>query len=133
MRVRKDIKLDKYGWNIHIYYTVDEGQKSEIMVKLYEIGCEGKTLMSIRENLENSLEDTGFTYTSYNKRCSILVIHKASSIGEFINTLNLEKHHLKIHICEALDINPYSWKSHYMDDYINQIIHDELLYSMTNL
>ena len=51
---------------------------------------------------------TGFCYSNFANRCSVIVVHKASSIGEFINTFEHEKNHLEMHICEALDINPYS-------------------------
>ena len=39
---------------------------------------------------------------------NLILIYKASSIGEFLNTFEHEKNHLEMHICEALDINPYS-------------------------
>ena len=56
----------------------------------------------------NSELDTGFIYSSFYKQFSLIVIHKASSVGEFVNTFVHEKNHLEMHICEALDINPYS-------------------------
>lgn len=133
MGVRQNLRIDRYGWDIYIYYTVDEGQKSEILTRMYEMGCDGKVLTSIRKNLESSEEDTGFTYTNYSKRCSILVIHKASSIGEFINTFEHERNHLEMHICEALDINPYSEEAAYMSGDIAQLILEKALRSIINL
>lgn len=78
------------------------------------MGCESSTMESIRRNLDNAAEDTGFTYSSFDKKCSLLVIHKSSSVGEFVNTFEHEKNHLEMHICEALDINPYSEQAAHM-------------------
>ena len=88
---------------------------------------------SIKRNLSNAELDTGFAYSSYDKQCSIVVIHKASSIGEFINTFEHEKNHLEMHICEALDINPYSEEAAHMSGDLAQLILEEALYSIVEL
>lgn len=125
--------MDKFDWNITIYYTVNDSQKKEILGRLEEIGCEQQTIKSIAMNLEKAKEDTGFTYSNYEKQCSIVVIHKASSIGEFINTFEHEKNHLEMHICEALDINPYSETAAHMSGDLAQLILEETLYSIVEL
>lgn len=108
MGVRQHLKMDKFDWCITIHYMVNEAQKREIVRELQNMGCEGTTLESIQRNLKDAKEDTGFTYSNFDRRCSVIVIHKSSSIGEFINTFEHEKNHVEMHICEALDINPYS-------------------------
>lgn len=133
MGVKQHFKMDKYDWCFTIYYTVDEEQKKEILDKLDEMGCDDKTLESIKINLEKSAEDTGFTYSNYEVGSSILVIHKASSIGEFINTFEHEKNHLEMHICEALDINPYSEEAAHMSGDLAQMILEKALYSIVEL
>lgn len=133
MGLRQQLKMNKFDWCITIYYTVDNSQKKDIICKLEELGCDKETVSSITRNLENATEDTGFTYSNYEKRCSIVVIHKASSIGEFINTFEHEKNHLEMHICEALDINPYSEKAAHMSGDLAQLILEEALYSITEL
>lgn len=123
--MKQVIKLNKYDWNIIIYYTVNDVEKKEITDMLSNINKE--TFQSIEHNLQSSKEDTGFTYSNYNKHFSIMVIHKASSIGEFINTFEHEKNHLEIHICEALDINPYSEEAAHLSGNLAQLIIDEAL------
>ena len=91
-----------------IYYGIDEGQKVEVNSVLEKIECDQRTLKSIRRNLDEAKLDTGFCYSNFANKSSVIVVHKASSIGEFINTFEHEKNHLEMHICEALDINPYS-------------------------
>lgn len=133
MGVRQQFKMDKFDWCITIYYTVDDTQKAEILGILEELGCDKSTLDSVAKNLEKAKSDTGFTYSNYKNQCSILVIHKASSIGEFINTFEHEKNHLEMHICEALDINPYSEEAAHMSGDLAQMILEKALYSIVEL
>lgn len=108
MGFRQQLKIRKYDWNVIVYYTVDEEQKTNIVTELKELQPSRETLDKLERNLMSAELDTGFIYSSFYKKCSIIVIHKASSIGEFVNTVVHEKNHLEMHICEALDINPYS-------------------------
>ena len=133
MGLRQQLKMDKFDWCITIYYTVDDKQKQDIITRLKELECDKGTLSSITRNLDRANEDTGFTYSSFDNRCSIIVIHKASSIGEFINTFEHEKNHLEMHICEALDINPYSEKAAHMSGDLAQLILEKALYSIVQL
>lgn len=133
MNVRQKFKMDKFDWCIIIYYTVNEDQVVEIMKYLKELECDEDTTCSIAKNLSKAKEDTGFTYSSYKHKCSILVIHKASSIGEFINTFEHEKNHLEMHICEALGIDPYSEEAAHISGDLSQMILEEALYSIVEL
>lgn len=133
MNVRQKFKMDKFDWCITIYYTVNEDQVVEIMKYLKELECDEDTTCSIAKNLSKAKEDTGFTYSSYKYKCSILVIHKASSIGEFINTFEHEKNHLEMHICEALGIDPYSEEAAHISGDLSQMILEEALYSIVEL
>ena len=131
--MKQSFKIKKYNWSIIIYYTVNDEESKEIIDKLEDLHCNSKTLESIKRNLEDAKVDTGFAYSSYNKQYSIVVIHKASSIGEFINTFEHEKNHLEMHICEALDINPYSEEAAHMSGNLAQLILEEALYSIVEL
>lgn len=131
--MKQSFKIKKYNWSIVIYYTVNDEESKEIIDKLEDLHCNSKTLESIKRNLEDAKIDTGFAYSSYNKQYSIVVIHKASSIGEFINTFEHEKNHLEMHICEALDINPYSEEAAHMSGNLAQLILEEALYSIVEL
>ena len=133
MGVRQQFKMDKFDWDVTIYYTVDEDQKMEIFGELMRLECDKNTLDSIVKNLDKARNDTGFTYSSFKHQCSIVVIHKASSIGEFINTFEHEKNHLEMHICEALEINPYSEEAAHMSGYLSQVILERALYSIVVL
>lgn len=129
--MRQNFRINKYGWNVIIYYTVNDVEKKEVKDML--AGINPKTLSSIEANLDKAELDTGFTYSDYDKYYSIIVIHKASSIGEFINTFEHEKNHLEMHICEALDINPYSEEAAHMSGDLAQLILEEALYAIVEL
>lgn len=133
MGMRQHLKMDKYRWDVTIYYTVDGEQKKEILAMIEGRGIDKETFESIKKNLENAKEDTGFTYSNFEKYYSIVVVHKASSVGEFINTFEHEKNHLEMHICEALDINPYSEEAAHMSGDIAQLIFEEALYSIVEI
>ena len=131
--MKQSFKIKKYNWSIVIYYTVNDEESKEIIDKLEDLHCNSKTLESIKRNLEDAIVDTGFAYSSYKNQSSIVVIHKPSSIGEFINTFEHEKNHLEMHICEALDINPYSEEAAHMSGNLAQLILEEALYSIVEL
>jgi hypothetical protein len=133
MGLRQHFKIRKYDWDVIVYYTVDEHQKSEIITELKELQPDEETYKRLERNLMNSELDTGFIYSSFYKQMSIIVIHKASSIGEFINTCEHEKKHLEMHICEALDINPYSDEAAMLSGELSMQMLEEALCNITEL
>ena len=133
MGLRQHFKIRKYDWNVVINYTVDEQQKTDIVTELKELQPDKQTFEKLERNLMNAELDTGFIYSSFYKKFSIIVIHKASSIGEFINTFVHEKNHLEMHICEALDINPYSEEAAILSGEPSMQILNEALYNIAEL
>ena len=107
----------------------DEVSFNELQVldMLEGFKCDKDVMKSVYKSMEEACEDTGFTYSNFRSRCSVMVIHKASSIGEFINTFEHEKNHLEMHMCEALDINPYSEEAAHMSGNLAQTILEEAL------
>lgn len=67
--IRQDFDIVGY-WDVTVVYNVWLGQK-----------------------------DTGFTYTDFNKKRSIVGVSVSSSKGELINTIVHEAKHLQSHIC----------------------------------
>lgn len=133
MGLKQQFKIEKYDWNVIIYYTVNEEQKTEIITELKELQPDEETFKRLERNLMAAELDTGFIYSSFYKQCSIIVIHKASSIGEFINTLEHEKNHLELHMCEALNINPYSEEAAVLSGETSMQIINEALYNIVEL
>ena len=133
MGLRQQFKIRKYDWDVVLYYTVDEAQKTEIVTELKELQPDKETFDKLERNLMNAELDTGFIYSSFYKQFSLIVIHKASSIGEFVNTFVHEKTHLEMHMCEALDINPYSEEAAILSGELAMQILNEALCNIAEL
>lgn len=133
MGVKQQFTVNKYNWDVIIYYTIDDSQKAAVIDIIERMGCKGEIMQSIKSNLDKCDTDTGFTYSNYHQQKSVLVIHKASSIGEFLNTFEHEKNHLEMHICEAMDINPYSEEAAILSGELAQQILEEALCSIAEL
>ena len=133
MGLKQQFKIRKYDWDVVIYYTVDEKQKTEIVTELKELQPDKGTFEKLERNLMNAELDTGFIYSSFYKQYSIIFIHKASSIGEFVNTLVHEKNHLEMHMCEALDINPYSEEAAILSGEMAMQMLEDALYNIAEL
>lgn len=131
--MRCNFKIDKYDWNVIIYYTVNDVETKEIIDMLRSSDIKEETFKAIKTNLTSRALDTGFTYSNYTNHYTIIVVHKASSIGEFINTVEHEKNHLEMHICEAKDINPYSEEAAHLSGNVSQVMIEELLYTIIEL
>jgi hypothetical protein len=67
--------------------------------------------------------DTGFTYTDYSKRRSIVAISTSSSSEQFFNTLIHELKHLQSHICKYYNVKEDSEDAAYLIGYIAQNIY----------
>lgn len=91
--IRQDIDVNGY-WNITIVYNAFLGQ-----------------------------DDTGFTYTDYTKRRSIVGISPTSSQEQFLNTIVHEAKHVQSHICRYYNVSEDSEDAAYLIGYIVQQMH----------
>ena len=64
--------------------------------------------------------NTGFTYSNFYHKCSIVVIGLTSSAEQFQNTFDHEKGHLAMHIADALDIDILGEEFQYLTGEIGQ-------------
>ena len=67
--------------------------------------------------------DTGFTYTDYDKRRSIVGISPTTSQEQFLNTIVHEAKHVQSHICNYYKVDENSEKAAYLIGYIVQQMH----------
>lgn len=131
--MKQTFSIPECGWEVTVYYAVGKTGAKEVAEKLESIGCGGSVLTSARGNLERAALDTGLTYSNYGSRSSVMVIHKASNVGEFVNTISHEKTHLLMHICDAMDINPYSEDAARLSGDVSQILLEKALRSIVSL
>jgi hypothetical protein len=86
--IRQDISIDGY-WDIIVGYDVYLGE-----------------------------DNSGFTHTDFNKKLSVVVIGKADSKKQFLNTIVHEAKHIQSHICKYYDIPEDGEDAAYLIGYI---------------
>lgn len=100
--IRQHIRLDRYDWDITLYYAVHEYHVEEIIDNLTAIGIRGKMLDNAYKLLSSGKVDTGLAYVNNGK--AVCVIGKASDASEYANSIQHELMHLAIFIAIAEDI-----------------------------
>lgn len=110
----QNIYLSKYNWDITVYYAVDKYYSTDILNELMEYDPSYFEYNQIKGLMENYELNTGFTFTNYNKKKSLVVIGLTSSSDEFQDTFDHEKGHLTAHISQYYNINPYGEDYQYL-------------------
>ena len=103
--IKQMFYIDKYDWQIVVLYEVSYYNKDYVINKLKEICDNDNIIAQARNNLNLRSYNTGFTYSDLNKQQTLIVIGKANSSYELINTIVHEANHLKSHIATAYNIN----------------------------
>lgn len=112
------IQLGDRGWNVLIYYNVDEYDFVEIVDSLEQIDCPKKDMKKALSVLKR--KNTGFTFTNTDYKMSIICIGKAKNIGQFVNTCIHEAKHVQSHICQYYGIKEDSEEAAYL---IGHLVH----------
>jgi len=112
--IRQVFGIERYGWEVEVWYAVDCYYLTEIMNSLMRIGCRGGYLRQAYENLSACRLDTGLTYSDYGSRKTVMVIAMSSCAAEFENSLNHERKHLLSHIEKTAGIDPWGEEAAYL-------------------
>lgn len=118
--IRQRFFLDKYDWEVVVFYDVDCYHITQIMVELQRIGCSRSNLRIAYENIDACKLDTGVTYSNYRTRQTVMIIGLTSSAKEFMNSFDHERKHLEAHIAKALHIDPWSEEICYLSGEIGE-------------
>lgn len=110
----QNIYLEDYDWCVKVFYAVDTYYVGEILGELESIGCTGYELEKAENTLSAGDYNIGLTYSNLPRRCSVVIIGLTSSPAEFQNTFDHEKGHLAMHICQELNIDPFSEEYQYL-------------------
>ena len=112
--IHKEIYIPEAEWLIHMYFAIDTYYIEDIMERLYNIGCDETRAKRAYENMVADKMDTGFTYSNYRNRESVMVVSKTTSAEQFFNTTVHELTHLASHISHALGYEPTGEKIAYI-------------------
>lgn len=100
--IKQHITLDRYEWDIDIFYSVHGYYVDEILKHLVSIGIRGNKLSQAHDLLEEGKLNTGLTYVKNGK--VVCVIGKASSAAQYADSIQHEIMHLAIFIAQAEEI-----------------------------
>lgn len=103
--IKQRFTLDKYDWDITMYYAIHGYYVDEIIDNLVDIGFRGKRLNKARRLLEDGKINTGLTYVKNGK--AVCVIGKASCAAQYADSIQHEIMHLAKFIGKAERLNPY--------------------------
>lgn len=118
IRQQINVRYEQCDWKVRIYYVVTQPDADEILRQLIALGCSGDSLQDAQANLSKGLPDTGLTYSSPDKRKSIMVIAKTSTAIEFACSWQHEVGHLKAHIAETCGMSLKGEDIQYLGDEI---------------
>lgn len=110
------IELGNQGWHVIIYYNVSIQDFSEIVDVLRAEGCPEETIVNTASVLRR--RNTGFTFTNFEDKVSIVCISKATNASQFLNTVIHEAKHVQSHICYYYGIDEDSEEAAYLIGYM---------------
>lgn len=123
--IRQKVNLYKCDWLVEINYDVRPQDADEILDKLWELGCAQRHLHKAERLLRSGVANEGLTYSNKYERHTIIVITRASSIGEFISTAIHEVDHLTDHISQCYNIPYDSEENSYLIGDIAKTIYED--------
>lgn len=104
--IKQHVHIKEYDWDVYAYFAVSEYHVSEIMDRLWDLGCDSSTALKAYENLSSGELDTGLCYSNYGRRQSVMVVALTTSAAQFANSLHHELVHLQSHIAQVFHLDP---------------------------
>lgn len=107
--------LPQYEWSVKVYYAVDRYYTDDILHDLDNLDIDNYEYFKAKRSLSKAIKNTGFTYTNYRQKSSVIVLGLTTSADEFQDTFDHEKGHLSIHIATYYHLNPYGEEAQYLN------------------
>lgn len=126
--IKQRIILDKYDWEVDIYYDTTCRDFKMLIKELKQLGCNGEDLRKLYKNLKPCSPNKGATYSDFNNRKSIMIIGRTLSMEQFLNTYEHERGHLEMHIILMFDIDVFGEEQCYLRGDIAQKMYPVLRY-----
>lgn len=97
--------LKDYNWKVVVIYNINNTNVKIIHNVLKEICDDNNIIYNSTKYIEQGSINTGFIYSNFIKKSSVIVIGKCDSKHEFINTIAHEANHLQSHIATVFNLN----------------------------
>lgn len=101
---RQHIYLPKYGWDITLFYNTSD-KCDEVLEILSDLKCDKSQLDHAKELIGG--ENCGFTFSDLSSRETCVVVSRADSVCEFINSVTHEVFHVVQHIAKEYSIDMF--------------------------
>lgn len=101
--IHRDLKIGR--WIVDFLFAEDSFDDELVLQYLYDADASFAVLKRVSEMMEESRDNTGFTYTNPSLMQAVVVVGPVSSGKEFIDTLVHEVHHLAVAIASNLGID----------------------------
>ena len=110
--IRQSFHLDRFDWEITIFYAVHGYYPDVILDELRRIGIKGKDLKDAERNLFSGEIDSGLAYVNNGE--AVGVIGLASAADQYADSIQHEVMHLALFMGRAMGIDPYDEELCYM-------------------
>lgn len=105
--IQQNIYIENFNWQLSVYYDVTQKDVKNIISALNLLGASESIILEVGNRIHSFKPNVGFTYSNCYLRKSIIIICRATSFDEFLNSLTHENMHLCMHITEIDNISPY--------------------------
>ena len=103
-------------WDVTILYDVRPQDLGEVSQTLRSLGAPRQMVDDAVKNLQGW--NAGYTLTSMGRRKSIVCIGRATSLREFLNTIDHETDHVQAHVAEYYGVTLGTEQAAYLQGYI---------------
>lgn len=121
----QDIHIEQYNWDARIFCAVTRYDIDRIMTSLHSIRCRGDHAAGAYRSLLRNEMGSGFTFSNYNLRKSVVVVVLTSSAKQFHRCLIHELRHLQSHIASAYSLDEKGEEVCYLLDEIVGLVHED--------
>lgn len=101
----RDLYIEKYRWHVHCYFAVDKYYTEEILSVLDSLGCSSAVYDRVAKKMERNEKNAGFTYSNKIAHETLMVVGRAKSNAEYINSITHELRHLCDDIASVVGIS----------------------------
>lgn len=106
--------IEQYDWSVTAAYDLTCDDVPELLDLLTTHGCPTNTIKRIISNINDCLPDKGICFSNFISKKSLLVVGRASSRKELVNTLMHETFHLVMHIAERFKLDCFGEELAYL-------------------
>lgn len=110
--VRQGFYVGEGDWWVMVYYNVGEDNLREVFGVLLASGASDR--MAQRACIALSRKNSGYTFTNYDERATIILISVSTTDEQLYDTIQHELKHAVEHIGEYYGVDPLSETSAYL-------------------